>query len=114
LIADNAAALGVPQLGIVAGDAPEALRGLPAPEAIFIGGGASRAGVLEACWEALKPGGRLVSNAVTVEGEAALAAWRDRFGGELTRIAIARAEPVGPYSGWRPLMPVTQLAMVKR
>ncbi len=114
LIADNAAALGVPKLDIVAGDAPEALRALPAPEAIFVGGGASHPGVLEACWEALKPGGRLVANAVTVEGESSLAAWRDRFGGELIRIAIARAEPVGPYSGWRPLMPVTQLAMVKR
>lgn len=114
LIADNAASLGVPKLDIVAGTAPEALRALPSPEAIFIGGGASHPGVLEACWAALKPGGRLVANAVTVEGEASLAAWRARFGGELTRIAIARAEPVGPYSGWRPLMPVTQLAMVKR
>ena len=114
LIADNATALGVPRLEIVAGAAPEALRALPAPEAIFVGGGASHAGVLETCWAALKPGGRLVANAVTVEGEASLAAWRARCGGELTRIAVARAEPVGPYSGWRPLMPVTQLAMVKR
>ena len=114
LIADNAAALGVPKLEIVAGTAPEALHALAAPEAIFVGGGASHGGMIETCWAALKPGGRLVANAVTVEGEASLAAWRARFGGELTRIAVARAEPVGPYSGWRPMMPVTQLAMIKR
>jgi len=114
LIADNAAALGVPKLEIVAGAAPDALHALAAPEAIFVGGGASHAGVIETCWAALRPGGRLVANAVTVEGEASLAAWRARFGGELTRIAVARAEPVGPYGGWRPMMPVTQLAMIKR
>lgn len=114
LIADNAAALGAPKLEIAAGAAPEALRSLPAPEAIFVGGGASHPGVLEACWAALKRGGRLVANVVTVEGEASLAAWRARCGGELTRIAVARAEPVGPYSGWRPQMTVTQLAVVKR
>jgi len=114
LIADNAAALGVPKLEIVAGTAPEALHALAAPEAIFVGGGASHGGMIETCWAALKPGGRLVANAVTVEGEASLAAWRARFGGELTRIAVVRAEPVGPYGGWRPMMPVTQLAMIKR
>ncbi|MBM3599204.1 MAG: precorrin-6y C5,15-methyltransferase (decarboxylating) subunit CbiE [Alphaproteobacteria bacterium] len=113
LIAANAAALGVPALHVVAGVAPAALAGLPPPDAVFIGGGLSDAGLVEACWNALKPAGRMVANAVTVEGEARLADWRSRTGGSLSRIAVQRAEPVGSYLGWRALMSVTQLAAVK-
>ncbi|MDH3472712.1 MAG: precorrin-6y C5,15-methyltransferase (decarboxylating) subunit CbiE [Rhodospirillales bacterium] len=114
LIAANAAALGTPKLKVVAGEAPAALEGLDPPDAVFIGGGLSGAGLFEACWKALKPGGRLVANAVTLEGEQALVQWRLETGGELARIAVSRAEPVGPYTGWRPLMPVTQLQVTKR
>jgi len=114
LIADNAAALGVPGLDIVAGEAPKALQALPEPDAAFVGGGLSGEGVLESCWSALKPGGRLVANAVTIEGEAALAAWQGRTGGALTRIAISRTEPIGAYHSWRQSMPVTQLVATKR
>jgi precorrin-6B C5,15-methyltransferase / cobalt-precorrin-6B C5,C15-methyltransferase len=114
LIADNASALGTPELEIVAGSAPEALTGLTAPDAIFIGGGVSAPGVLEAAWAALKPGGRLVANAVTLDGEGRLVEWHKRVGGELARIAVERAEPLGERIGWRPLRAVTQLALVKR
>ncbi len=113
MIDRNCITLGTPALKVVDGEAPAALSGLPAPNAIFIGGGLSTAGLAEACWEALKPGGRLVANAVTVEGEAALFAARARWGGDLTRIAISRADVIGPHLGWRPLMPVTQYAAVK-
>ena len=65
---------------------------------------------LSPCWQALAPGGRLVANAVTVEGEQALMAWHGSHGGDLLRIAVTRSEPVGGYRGWRPLMPVTQYA----
>lgn len=109
----NAARLGTPDLVIIEGTAPAALQDLPAPHAIFIGGGASAPRILETCWEALLPGGRLVANAVTLESEARLLAWADRPGAELRRIAISEAEPVGPYRGWRPLMPVTQLVLPK-
>ncbi|MCH7633328.1 MAG: precorrin-6y C5,15-methyltransferase (decarboxylating) subunit CbiE [Proteobacteria bacterium] len=114
LIAGNAAALGTPGLEIVEGEAPGALDGLEAPDAAFIGGGLRADGNFETCWDRLKPGGRLVANAVTVEGEQALARWRAELGGELIRIAVSRAGAVGPYTGWRPLMPVTQLRAVKR
>ncbi|MFQ5775641.1 MAG: precorrin-6y C5,15-methyltransferase (decarboxylating) subunit CbiE [Kiloniellaceae bacterium] len=114
LIADNAAALGAPDLEIVTGAAPAALDGLEPPDAVFVGGGLSGANLLAACWRALKPGGRLVANAVTLEGEQALSRWRAEAGGELVRLAVSRAEPVGRYTGWRPLMPVTQLRAVKR
>jgi precorrin-6Y C5,15-methyltransferase (decarboxylating) len=113
LIAANAAALGTPLLQVVEGEAPAALGALDDPDAIFIGGGVSAAGLLDACWARLKPGGRLVANAVTLEGERALMTWREENGGDLSRLAIARAEPVGGFTGWRPLMPVTQLAAVK-
>ena len=113
VITDNAAALGVPELRLVEGEAPAALAGLPAPDAIFIGGGLSTEGLIDACWRALRPGGRLAANAVTIEGEARLIALRGRHGGSLTRIAISHAEPIGPFSGWRPVMPVTQYAAVK-
>ena len=80
---------------------------------MFVGGGLTRADLTETCWRALKPGGRLVANAVTVEGEAALLALRLRFGGALTRVAVSHAEPLGGYLGWRPAMPVTQLTVRK-
>jgi len=113
LIAANAAALGTPHLKIVTGEAPAALNGLSRPDAVFIGGGGAQDGLLDFCWERLRPGGRLVANAVTVQGEAALAAWHGRNGGTLARLAISRATPVGGLTGWRPLMPVTQLAARK-
>jgi precorrin-6B C5,15-methyltransferase / cobalt-precorrin-6B C5,C15-methyltransferase len=113
LIAGNAIALGVPDLRVVEGEAPAALADLPRPDAVFVGGGLDAAGLLETLWDALTPGGRLVANAVTVAGEARLFDWQRLHGGTLTRLAIARAAPVGSHLGWRPLMPVTQLAAVK-
>jgi precorrin-6Y C5,15-methyltransferase (decarboxylating) len=69
--------------------------------------------MLERCWERLSAGGRLVANVVTLDGERKLLDWQAAHGGDLVRIAISRAEKVGPYQGWRPSMPVTQYAMVK-
>jgi precorrin-6Y C5,15-methyltransferase (decarboxylating) len=111
-IAANAETLGTRGLQIVEGAAPDALAGLPEPDAVFIGGGLS-AEALTPCFDALKPGGRLVANAVTIEGEAALFAAHATYGGALSRIAISRAGPVGPFHGWRPLMPVTQWKLRK-
>lgn len=108
LIERNASALGAPFLKLVKGTAPQAYDGLPPPDAIFIGGGLSDVGVIEQAWAHLKPGGRLVANAVTAEGEAQLLAWHARLGGEMARLSIARLSPVGGLHGWRPLMPVTQ------
>jgi precorrin-6Y C5,15-methyltransferase (decarboxylating) len=112
-IASNANALGVPDLRVVMGEAPAALADLPRPDAVFLGGGLGAPDLLETLWDALVPGGRLVANAVTVAGEAHLLDWQVRHGGALTRLAISRAAPIGPHLGWRPLMPVTQLAAVK-
>ena len=109
----NAAALGVPHLALQSGEAPEALELLPVPDAVFIGGGLTVAGLIETCWARLAPGGTLVANAVTVAGEAVLADWCTRHDGTLTRLAVSRARPVGRHLAWRPLMPVTQLALVK-
>ena len=113
-IAGNAAALGVPQLEVVSGQAPAVLAGLEAPDAVFVGGGLTAPGLVEACWDALAAGGRLVANAVTVEGEAVLARWHGKIGGEMTRLAVSRLDTVGAHHGWRPAMPVTQLSTVKR
>ncbi len=109
----NAAALGVPGLEVLEGAAPDALRGLPAADAIFVGGGASDPGVLDAVVEALRPGGRLVVNAVTLQTEALLIARHVAHGGELIRIAIARAGPLAGVTAWRPALPVTQWVWVK-
>ncbi len=106
--ARNAAALGVPELEIVQGRAPEALAGLTRPDAVFIGGGMMDDGVFDAAWSALKSGGRLVANAVSLETEARLAGYFQHFGGDLVRLQVARADRVGAMSGWRPAMPVTQ------
>ncbi|MFY1632054.1 precorrin-6y C5,15-methyltransferase (decarboxylating) subunit CbiE [Solwaraspora sp. WMMB335] len=113
-IAVNAAALGVPGVQVVTGTAPGALAGLDPPDAVFVGGGVTADGLVDLVWAALRPGGRLVVNAVTVESEAVLAGWHARFGGELTRITISRAAPVGGFTGWRPMMPVTQWVVHRR
>jgi precorrin-6Y C5,15-methyltransferase (decarboxylating) len=109
----NATAFGVPGLEVIEGRAPAALGGLAMPDAIFIGGGASDQTVLDAAIAALRPGGRLVVNAVTLETEAALIARHGALGGDLIRIAITRADPVGGKTGWRPAMPVVQWTWVK-
>ncbi|MBX6388771.1 MAG: precorrin-6y C5,15-methyltransferase (decarboxylating) subunit CbiE [Frankia sp.] len=99
---------GVQTLRVVEGRAPGALAGLPAPDAVFVGGGATTPGLVEACLAALRPGGRLVANAVTLETEAVLVGWQRRVGGTLRRIAISHAEPVGSFTAFRPALPVTQ------
>ncbi|MGW0662403.1 precorrin-6Y C5,15-methyltransferase (decarboxylating) subunit CbiT [Streptodolium elevatio] len=112
----NAADLGVPWLYVLVGAAPGALDLLAdtdTPDAVFIGGGLTVPGVVERCWAALRPGGRLVANAVTAETEAELVRHRAELGGDLTRIQISRSTPVGRFTGWRTLMPVTQWVAVK-
>lgn len=111
--ARNAAGLGVPGLRIVTGTAPDALAGLPPPDAAFIGGGAHRPGVIAAAWAALRPGGRLVVNGVTIETEAALFAAHGRLGGTLTRLSVERLDAVGTMHGFRPAMTVTQFCATK-
>jgi precorrin-6Y C5,15-methyltransferase (decarboxylating) len=100
-------------LKLVEAAAPQAYEGQPAPDAVFIGGGLGDRGVVEGAWERLKPGGRLVANAVTAEGEAQLFALRGRLGGDMTRLSVARLAPVGELHGWKPLMPVTQYQVDK-
>ena len=112
-IGRNALAFGVPGLRVVTGSAPDALRDLPTPDAIFVGGGGSDAGVMEFAMVALRAGGRLVANGVTLEMEAMLLALQERHGGSLVRIDIARAGPIGTMRGWRPSMPVTQWSWAK-
>ncbi|MDQ0772285.1 precorrin-6Y C5,15-methyltransferase (decarboxylating) [Streptomyces aurantiacus] len=112
-ITRNADRLGVPALRVVTGAAPAALAELPPPDAVFVGGGLTAPGLLDACWEALPAGGRLVANTVTLESEALLADAYRRHGGELVRLAVAHAVPVGGFTGWRQAMPVTQWAVQK-
>ena len=97
----------------VQSDAPEAFDFAPPPDAIFIGGGLTQSGLLDACFGRLTTGGRLVANAVTVESEALLAQWYSRQGGELRRFEYQRGEPLGGFTGWRPAMPVTQWSVTK-
>ncbi|MGH1369659.1 MAG: precorrin-6y C5,15-methyltransferase (decarboxylating) subunit CbiE [Maritimibacter sp.] len=113
LAAQNAQSLGTPGLHLVAGKAPKALADLEAPDAVFIGGGLSR-DTFETAYQALKPLGRLVANAVTLDSQALLFTLFERHGGELVQINISRATEIGPRLGWRPSMPVTQWSLIKR
>ena len=112
-IGRNAQSLGVPGLTVVQGAAPDALADLPRPDAVFLGGGAHREGVIETAWAALPPDGRLVANAVTVETEAALFAARARFGGTLLRLSLERLDSVGAMHAFRPAMTVTQWSVTR-
>jgi precorrin-6B C5,15-methyltransferase / cobalt-precorrin-6B C5,C15-methyltransferase len=109
----NAHALGVPHFDLRLGSAPDALKDLPAPDAVFVGGGAGQDGVLDTVWQALPAGGRLVVNSVTLETEAVLIAWQARHGGALLRLAVERAGPVGGRTGWRAAMPVVQWSVTR-
>ena len=108
MIAQNADRLGTPRLKIVAGHAPETLTGLPGPDAVFIGGGVGIPGVFETAWEHLKPGGRMVANVVTIEGEMHLYDLQEKHGGDLVRMEISHLTPIGPYRALKPRMAVTQ------
>jgi precorrin-6Y C5,15-methyltransferase (decarboxylating) len=110
-IAINAVAFGVRV--DVRGDAPAAFDGAPDPAAIFVGGGLTQPGLLDACFDRLAAGARLVANAVTAESEAVVAQWYSRRGGELRRYQHYRGEPLGGFTGWRPALPVTQWSVTK-
>lgn len=112
-IGRNAARCGVTQLTVIGGEAPAAFAGLPAPDAVFIGGGIGNPGLFDAAWDALRPGGRLVANVVSLEGEARLAGLFRRHGGDMKRIQVSRLDAVGAMHGWRPAMAVTQWRVVK-
>ncbi|AFZ60586.1 bifunctional cobalt-precorrin-7 (C(5))-methyltransferase/cobalt-precorrin-6B (C(15))-methyltransferase [Anabaena cylindrica FACHB-243] len=112
-IADNAAALGTPNLQIITGKAPEIIQNLPTPDAIFVGGGVTAPGLFDICWNALRPGGRMVANVVTLEGEQTLFQWYEKVGGNFTRISIQRAEAIGKFLGWKGMSQVTQWVAVK-
>ncbi|MCK5890452.1 precorrin-6y C5,15-methyltransferase (decarboxylating) subunit CbiE [Aeromicrobium sp.] len=112
-IARNAARLGVPGLQVVEGRAPDALADLPDPDAVFVGGGATGEGVLDTAWARLGPGGRLVVHAVTLETERVVVDWASRVGGELTRLAVETARPIGTFTGWEPARAVVQWAVTK-
>jgi len=115
LIGQNAAALGTHNMVVVNGTFPDVASGLgPAPDAIFVGGGVSAPGLLDVAWDALKPGGIFVANGVTLEAEQALLGFRQRHDGDLTRISVERAGPVGGLTAFRPMMAVTQLAQRKQ
>ena len=103
----------MPGLEIIEGHAPAVLQALPSPGAIFIGGGASDPAMMDAAVAALPCGGRLVVNAVTLATESLLMARHAALGGELIRVAIARAGALGSTAGWRPAMPVMQWTWVK-
>ncbi len=113
-LAHNAAMLGVPNLQIIAGQAPAVLDDLPMPDAIFIGGGLTIPDVFEKCWHHLRVGGRLVANAVTVETEQRIFQLQYQYGGNLSRLAIQHAEPVGKFLGWKASAPITQWCVIKR
>lgn len=112
LAAGNALVLGTPKLELRDAKAPEGLADLPPPDAVFVGGGLSEES-FEHAWAALKPHGRLVANAVTLESESVLLGLYAKHGGELVRLSVSRADPVGGLHGWRPAMPVTQWSLEK-
>jgi len=110
---DNATRLAPARLRTIEGAAPTALANLPQPDAIFIGGGGQAPGVIDIAWTALRPGGRIVINAVTIETEAALFDAHRRFGGSLTRLGVERLTEIGGLHGFRPAMTVTQWQATK-
>lgn len=113
MIAVNADRLGVPGIRIESGEAPQSFAGMPAPDAIFLGGSVGDETLFHACWTTLRRGGRLVANAVTIEAEQALYARQARLGGELARLEVSVLDTIGEYRVMRPRMAVTQWVVHK-
>lgn len=111
-ISQNASNLGADRLTVVTGEAPDALEGLPAPDAVFIGGGISEE-MLQSVWTTLPEGARLVANAVTLEAEVLLANWQADKGGDLLRIELAQSKPLGRKRGWKSSYPIVQWSVQK-
>ena len=112
-IAANAASFGLAhKIAVVTGRAPAALAGLEKPDAIFIGGGLDVA-MFDALWPLPTQGGRLVAHAVTLETEALLSSLQQQYGGELLRIEIAHAAPLGRMRSWEASRPIVQWSVVK-
>ena len=112
-IARNANRLGVPSLEVLVGHAPDTLASAGTPDAVFVGGGLTTDGLIDACWDSLKAGGRLVANAVTIQGEQLLHRALASHGGELARIEVSHAEPIGGFTAWRPALPIVQWSVEK-
>lgn len=113
IIASNALNLGVPGLEIIEGEAPDSLKGKATPDAVFLGGDVGNRRIFEAAWAALRHGGRLVANSVTLEGERALFERQSEFGGGLVRLEISQLDTIGAHRVLRPRLPVTQWWVVK-
>ena len=113
----NAIELGVPNLEIIQGRAPDIIAGIKKPNAIFIGGGLSvdnGIAIIEKSINSLLHNGRLVINAVTIETEILLINNYRKYGGDLTRIAVSKIKKVGSSNAWDDYMPVVQWAYHKR
>ena len=108
MITANADVLGAPRLKVVAGEAPGTYDGQPAPDAVFIGGGIWIPGVFEKGWAALKPGGNMVANVVTIEGELHLYDLHEKHGGDIVRLDVSALTHVGRLRALKPRMAVTQ------
>ena len=113
MIRENAVRLGAEKIEIIEGNADQCIHSLEQPDAIFIGGDITNSEMVDACWSALRDGGRLVANAVTLEGEAVLSRLHEQLGGAINRITVQGSEKVGRFRGWKPIMPVTQWVGVK-
>lgn len=113
MIAHNADQLGAPRLKLVTGEAPATLSGHPAPDAVFIGGGLGIPGVFEESWAALKSGGRMVINVISIEGELHLYDLQEKHGGDLVRIEVSYLHRIGPLRALKPRMPVLQWRAIK-
>lgn len=112
-IRSNAAAFGLAhRISIVSGKAPEAIAALEPPDAVFIGGGLDGA-MFDAVWARLSPGARLVAHSVTLETEALLGELHQRHGGELMRVELAHAAPLGRYRSWEATRPVVQWSAIR-
>src|SRR5262249_16851858 len=105
--------LGTPSVRVVEGEAPAACAGLPSPDAVFVGGGVQAVGLLDAAWSALRSGGRMVANAVTLQSQFRLHAAQQAKGGTLTRLTVERLDTLGPHQIFRPAIAIVQWTATK-
>ena len=113
LIRSNVAKFDARNVSLISGSAPEALAGLPEPDAVFVGGSGGRLSeILETVGRRLRPGGRIVVSCASIETMASgAAALRERgFAVEVTLVQASRSKDLGGLTHLEALNPVFLVA----
>ncbi|WP_439033330.1 precorrin-6y C5,15-methyltransferase (decarboxylating) subunit CbiE [Agarivorans sp. QJM3NY_33] len=101
---------------LVQAKAPQALQDLAPPDAIFIGGSRGQMQlILDHCWQVLKPQGRLLISAVTLDTVAELYQWgkQQNLRFQVQLVNVAQTQPLANYQRYQAENPIHLFSISK-